>query len=530
MDSNDGSPTASTPAAGANPDTAPAFPMRVAAVDIGTNALRYAVGEFSTPDRWRALEGERFPIRLGRGTFRTGALEPQAMDAAVVALAAIRARLHDLGVERYRAVATSAVRESANGDAFVARVRSEAGIEIDVVTGTEEARLVHLAVRHRMDLGDTRWLLVDLGGGSVEVSLVDREGLLWTESHTLGAVRLLEELEGAGEDRLQRLLAEYASTLRIPDAAAGDPPAGLIATGGNIEALAHLAGSAPGESGISVLPLEELRAAIALLSRHTLRDRVERLGLRADRADVILPAAHVYERIAEFVGVRDILVPHVGVREGVLLDLVDELVMQHEHEAHQDRLTLQAALALGRRYAFDEPHGRHVAGLALSLFDQLQGVHGLGGRDRRILAAAAVLHDIGQFISYAKHHKHSLYLISHSDLPGLTPREIAMVANVARYHRKAEPSTDHAEFARLADEERDRVVRLSSLLRLADALDREHLQRVHSIRAAVEDGQLQLEPDGTADLELEIWTLHKKARLWEQVFGMPVRLVEGTSP
>lgn len=509
-----------------------AFPLRVGAIDVGSNAIRFLAAEFTSPTECSTLAEQRVPVRLGHDVFLTGKLAPQAVNAAIEAMDGFRAAMETLGVEHYRAVATSAVRESRNGEAFVQRVRDEAGVELEVVTGHEEARLVYVAVKSRIPLGRRKWILVDLGGGSVEVSLVDARGILWSESHTMGSVRLLEELSGAGDEpgRFQRLLREYAATLKIPTLAQQWNPAGVIATGGNIEALAKLAGVVEsGRGGArrrkpAELPLATLQKTIGALSRLSYRQRVEQLGLREDRADVILPAALVYERVASVSGVDAILVPGVGVKDGILYDLVDDLATHQAHEDRKDRQAVAGAVALGRRYLFDDAHAQHVAKLAGSLFDQLAPLHGLAPADRRLLLAAAVLHDIGIFVGHKKHHKHSQYLISQSEIPEFTPREIDLIANLARYHRKGVPAPHHEAFTRLPAPDRDRVVRLASLLRLADALDREHLQAVTAVRATVAKQRLLLALEGTGDFLLERWALRQKGGMFTDVFGLEIEV------
>jgi exopolyphosphatase/guanosine-5'-triphosphate,3'-diphosphate pyrophosphatase len=501
------------------------FPLRVACVDMGSNAIRFLACEFSSEAASEVLVAERSPVRLGHGVYLSGRLEAGAMDRAVTALAGFRRQMDALGVEHYRAVATSAVRESSNAEDFVARVRDETGLRLEAISGSEEARLVHLAVAAKIPLGSRRWLLVDLGGGSVEVSLVDQNGTYWSESHTMGSVRLLEELTGSGADpgRFHRMLAEYISVLKVPAMPEGWQVAGYIATGGNVETLAKLAGFAD-EIGVTHLPVATLRAIIEQLARLSYRERVEQLGLREDRADVILPAAMVYERLAELCGADEILVPHVGIKEGLLFDLVNRLVRQRDHEDRQERGVLESALVVGRKYHFDEAHSRQVTFLALRLFDQLRAVHGLAAADRRILQAAGLLHDIGQFVSYQAHHKHSLYLISNTELPNFSRRDMEMVANVARYHRKAHPADHHPAFTALTEGEQVRVSRLAALLRLADALDREHVQRVSDLTARIGPDELTLWIDGTAGLLLEGWSLKKKANLFTKVFGRKVTL------
>jgi exopolyphosphatase/guanosine-5'-triphosphate,3'-diphosphate pyrophosphatase len=264
-----------------------------------------------------------------------------------------------------------------------------------------------------------------------------------------------------------------------------------------------------------------------MLSKLSYRQRVDELGLREDRADVILPASMVYERVVSVSGADQIIVPAVGLKDGVLVDLVDDLVT---HEAHEDRKARQAvagAVSLGRRYMFDETHALHVARLAGSLFDQLPRVHKLEASDRRMLLASAVLHDIGVYVGYKKHHKHSLYLISQSEIPEFTPREIDIIANLARYHRKGVPAAHHNDFTQLPDDDRDRVVRLASILRVADALDREHIQAVSSVRVQLQKDRCTLFLEGTGDLLLERWALRRKVNLFEDTFGLKVEVVGG---
>ncbi|NIP81585.1 MAG: HD domain-containing protein, partial [Gemmatimonadetes bacterium] len=262
-----------------------------------------------------------------------------------------------------------------------------------------------------------------------------------------------------------------------------------------------------------------LRRVAARLGSMTNDARMEELDLRPDRADVIVPAAHIYLRVAELAGVPEVVVPHVGVKEGVLLDLVEDVTTHTLHADRQERQIYGAALALGRRYRFDEAHGRQVAMLALSLFDQLQELHELGEADRRILLGAALLHDIGQYVSYRKHHKHSLYLIQHGDLSVYSPGEIPLVALVARYHRRAKPKPHHFLWQDLDGDDRSRVLRLASLLRVADSLDREHLQRVSAVTPRVEPDRVVLAVEGHGDLLLERWALEKKGRLFADTFG-----------
>ncbi len=504
------------------------LPLRVGAIDIGSNAIRLMAAEFRPSGERVELDYVREPVRLGADAFARRELSDATLDRAVATLVGFRRRLDEIGVEHTRAVATSAARESRNGAELVRRAREQAGLRVELITGAEEARLIWLAVRERMQLGRRKWILMDLGGGSVEISLVTSSAIAWSVSHSVGTVRLLEELgdRSASPARFRRLLEEYVATLQLelPRGRRRVRPAGVIATGGNIEALVRLSDPASVGDGVVQLPLAELRASIRTLSGLSVEERMRELDLREDRADVILPAAVIYERIAAAYGAEVILVPQVGLKDGVLVDLVDDLLAHAQHASRHDQDVYAGALELGRRFDFDEAHAVHVAQLAASLYDQLAALHALPARDRRILVAAALLHDIGQFVSYRAHHKHAYYLISHSELPGFSPEQIGLVSLVARYHRKAEPKEEHEGYAELNGDDRERVVKLAALLRVADALDREHVQRVREVKASIANGELRLRIIAAGDQLLERWAIDKKGKLLERTFGVTMRL------
>ncbi len=498
------------------------FPKRIACVDTGSNAIRFQIADFTGPTEYELLLSERIPVRLGHQVFLSGRLALEQMEAAVEAFIDFRAKMDEMGVESYRAVATSAVREAHNGHVLQERISREANIRLETITGSEEARLVHLAVHRQIDLTRGKWILADLGGGSVEVSLVDDSGILWSESHTMGSVRLLEELSTGGLEAggFQRLLAEYVSVLRIPSSTQYWEPQGFICTGGNIESLADLGAPPTDTVGTRVLAVADLEAWIARLATMSYNERIEKLNLRSDRADVILPAAIVYHRLAILCGVESILVPGVGVKEGILFDLADDLSSHSGHEARQSKQVLTAAVALGRRFMFDEHHGLKVAHLAGVIFDATAPLHGLSARDKLMLEAACILHDIGFFISHEKHHKHSLYIISRSALPGLSEEEMLIVANLARYHRKSQPAPHHDQYMRLPYPTRMRVLQMASILKLADSLDRQHIQAVLDIDVTLSGRSMNFALTGTGDLLLERWAFSRKKEFFEETFGI----------
>lgn len=500
------------------------FPAIVASIDAGSNGIRFAVARFSDERRFEILDNQRISVRLGHEVFLTGRLSSSTMDLAVEGLRAFRARMNELGARFWRACATSAVREAENSIEFIDRVRSQTGLDLEVIGGAEEARLVYLAVSHKVELGHRPWVLADLGGGSLEIAVIDGHGIRSMESHAIGSVRLLEQLTQVADEpeRFEILLEEYASTIRTPLGEAGDL-AGYIATGGNIEELARLTMLPPDPEGVYRLPMSDLRRLIKMLAATPYRKRVDDLKLRPDRADVILPAAIVYERVGSLARVGEIHVPCVGVRDGILLDLV----WQANAVAHDHRLDKQieiAALTLGRKFRFDEAHARHVADLSLSIFDQTFELHGLPRSARRILHAAALLHEIGEFVSHSAHHKHSLYLIQHSSIVGLAPNELSIVANVARYHRKSPPKPSHSAFQSLSKSDRQTVLALSAILRVADALDREHSQHVRKVTVVVERSQARLVLQSEGDLQLEKWSMKMRSDMFREVFGRKVFL------
>jgi exopolyphosphatase / guanosine-5'-triphosphate,3'-diphosphate pyrophosphatase len=519
----------------AQPEEAPVtpidFPFRAASIDIGSNAIRFTAAEFRGARNFVVLESLRVSVRLGHGAFLTNRLEPELIAQALEALVGFRRRMDALGIEHHRAVATSAVRESENGGELIARAEADAAIRIEPITGVEEGRLVWLAIRARVELSTGRWLLVDLGGGSLEVTLAESERRLWTRSLPVGTVRMLErvekewQMEDEGPERSARQrLEEYAAGV-LADLPQTGLVQGVLATGGNAEALADLSGLPSDEKGVRRLEGAWLRETVDRLESLTLEERISRLGLRPDRADIIFPAAIVYARLAAGAGVEELIVPGVGLKEGVLLDLVDDLVGHEAHEAAAAHEVDEGALALGRRYRFDETHARQVTRFSLQLFDELREVHGLVGQDRRILLAAAMLHDSGKLIENRRHHKHSSYLIRNAELPGLASEEIELAALVARYHRGPTPKKEHDRYGALEKPDRKRVKKLSALLRVGDGLDQHHGQEIELLQVGLEADEITLHVRVAGGKSLEDWVFTRKNKLFEKVFDRRLRMV-----
>lgn len=507
---------------------------RIGIVDMGSNAIRFVIaqvgGGSATP-----LESHRLPLRLGRDVFHTGQIPEATMSDVVDAFRRFRASCDRLGVARVRAVATSAMRAARNRDLLIDRVRDATGIEIEVISGTQEAYLLKLGIEATVDLSRGRSLLVDVGGGSVEVVLVENGQVTSADSYRLGALRMLQALGDAEQtgDSFVDLLDRHLKSLehRIAERLHEGRIERYVAVGGNIDSLADLVAARVGperQDGIDACRIEELAKEVRDLAGMSVAERMERRSLRADRADTIVPAGVVYVRLGQLARVDRVLVPRAGIKDGLLTEVVHGHVESFAAEDHVD-VVLGACRAMGRRFHFEAAHAEAVLELSRQLFDQTKELHGLGDRARVLLEAAALLHDVGVAVNNDGHHKHSQYLIESSDLVGLTHEERHVVALIARFHRKAPPTRDHEEYMALRRRDRTVVERLAALLRLADALDRQHAQVVRGIDVHITADGVELRPrlaDATKTrLTLEARAIAAKGAMFAQLFGRVPRLL-----
>lgn len=507
--------------------TKTSFPIRCAGMDVGSNALRLAIAEFKSPTQYKILERVRVPVRLGDSVFRSQRIDPATVEAALDAFRGFRRKMEQHGVVVHRAVATSATREAKNRLAFLERVRSETGLALEMIQGTEEARLVALAVRSRLSLERGLSLILDVGGGSSEIALVGHGEILDVESHDVGAVRLLERAASGTPKGVFDLIQATLRSARFPILASLKRRrlARLIGTGGNIEAIAMLTpsnGATRGNGGDrppARVTLPRLRKILTLLAKLSPAERAERFDLKPDRADVIVPAGAIFEYVAAHVGAKEICVPFVGLVDGVLIDVAQAAGAEgtKKFEVSQTR---NAALAILRKYDDEPKHARRVSTLAVSLFDQLKPMHGLGKRERLLLELAALLHEVGNFISSTGHHRHSYYIIAQTPILGLSDEEQLIVANVARYHRKAPPDLSHEGYRDLTERDRECVRSLAAMLRVADALDHDHRQQVTAVNAKQRGSDLRLKIRTRGDVALDEWSVGDKGDLFHQEFGL----------
>lgn len=493
----------------------------LAAIDVGANAIRMVVATIDEAGRHVAIDRVREPVRLGTDVFASGAVSEEALERVTDAFIRLRTVIDRHGATQVRAVGTSALREAANQELVLDRVFQASGIDIDVVNADEEARLIFLGVTSKVDLKGRRALLIDIGGGSVEISLASDGRLVSTASFKLGAVRLLQVLEEKkyGERQFGRLVHGYVGAIeKLLRQEMGQPVDLCVGTGGNIESLADVCRTVSGGERDGRFTADELDAALKHLQSLTVAERTQTLGLRPDRADVIVPAGIVLQHVVALAGVHEIVAPEVGLREGLLSEMASA-VDGKRHAPPRDQL-LSWALRLGRKYAFDESHGTATARLAAQLFDATKALHHLEDEHRLLLELAALLHDVGHFIGVSKHHKHTYYLLSANPILGLSEPQAAIVANVARYHRKSPPKPHHRGYMALGPKERVVTSKLAALLRLADALDTQHRGRVTEVAVEHHRRQCVMRLKGEGDLLLEKWKLMKKAGMFEDVFSL----------
>src|SRR5262245_29797533 len=419
----------------------------IAAIDVGSNAIRLSIATVNGDSGYQAVYNLREAVRLGQDVFTNGIISPQPIGRMLQTFADFKQKLEEHGVNHVKAVATSALREATNREAVLKAVNKATGLEISVIGAEEEARLIHLAVKATVNLKNKVALLVDIGGGSVEVGLADDTTVRCTESYAMGSVRLLKILdEKAGEERFNQLVTEYVdATQRRLQQEIGDQKIDIcIGTGGSIESLGELRKELFEKNSNQKITVEELKALVKKLRAMTFEQRIQDLRLRPDRADVIVPAAIVLQKIVQQAGVDEVAIPGIGLKDGVLRELVSQ-IQDREKRFYRDQV-IESARRLGKKYFFDEKHANTVAKLAVQIFDQTKPFHELDAEGRLILEVAALLHDVGHYVNVANHHKHTFYLIQSSAIIGLSQLQMDLVANVARYHRKSPPKLLHKPY------------------------------------------------------------------------------------
>ncbi|MGH9211180.1 MAG: exopolyphosphatase [Acidimicrobiales bacterium] len=513
----------------------------LAAVDLGTNSVHLVVARVAglAADRrgsqFEVIEREREMVRLGSSGGDMKWLDDAAMDRGIAVLDRFR-QLAGVHGARLRVVATSAVREAENRSDFLRRAKDEAQVDVEVISGFEEARLIHLGVLQAVPVFDRRVLVCDIGGGSTELVVGHMGDVLASRSMKLGAIRLTQRFFPEGRRTndaveacrrfVQVTLASFAREVRRLGWEVAVGSSGTIGAICEVVA-AHRDEPRPRTFNNFTVHCDEIKAAMArLLAAKTAKARTKVPGLDARRADIILGGGLVLEQVVAELGIEELTFSDYALREGVLLD-----TWQRAHGGslhHLSDLRRRSVVHLVDTMDEDPAHSRQVARLALELFDGACVRHGLGDDSREVLEAGALLCNIGLFVSHAAHHKHSYYVIRNSEhLSGFTDREIELIAQVARYHRKSTPRVRHPEFAALSTEDQRRVSVLAGLVRVAVGLDRNHASRVEAVRCHYDDEMLVIDvvPRSGEDVALELYAARQRKGLLEAALDCPIEIV-----
>ncbi|RCJ41187.1 exopolyphosphatase [Nostoc minutum NIES-26] len=513
----------------------------IAAIDLGTNSLHMVVVKIDpTLPSFSIIAREKETVRLGDRDIATGELKPEIMEKAIATLGRFQEVAKTFDAETVIAVATSAVREAPNGKDFLHKVEAEVGLSVDLISGQEEARRIYLGVLSGMEFHNQPHIIIDIGGGSTELILGDSHEPRTLTSTKVGAVRLTSELiatdpisnvefqylQAYARGTLERSVDEVLANIQL-----GESPR-LIGTSGTIETLALIhardnSGSVPSTLNGYEFSLKDLREWVNRLRKLSNSERAEIPGMPEKRAEVILAGAVILQEAMTLLGVESVTACGRSLREGVIVDWMLAHGLIEDRLRYQGSVRQRSVLKHADKYHIKLEHSDRVAAFALSLFDQTQGtLHHWGTDERQLLWAAAILHNSGHYVSHSAHHKHSYYLIRNGELLGFNETEIEVIANLARYHRKSAPKKKHENYRNLLSKKHRQIVcQLSSILRLAVALDRRQIGAIAQIQCEyypqLQQVNLLISPSQSDDdCALELWSLDFKKAVFEEEFGV----------
>jgi exopolyphosphatase / guanosine-5'-triphosphate,3'-diphosphate pyrophosphatase len=519
----------------------------IAAIDIGTNSVHMVVVRIVADlPAFSIIAREKETVRLGDRDPLTGNLTPEAIKRAINALQRCQEVAKSLNAQQIFAVATSAVRESPNGNEFVRSIETELGLAVNIISGQEEARRIYLGVLSGVEFNNTPHLIIDIGGGSTELILGDSHEPRTLSSTKIGAVRLTAEflphnpvsdrslnyLQAFVRGQLERAIDEIKTNLKP-----GEAPK-MIGTSGTIETLAAILnldknGHVPERIHGSQIQLQDLRNLIARLRKMTVLERTAIEGMSDRRSEIIVAGAVVLQEAMTMLGMKSLSVCERSLREGVIVDWMLTQGLIEDRLKYQGSIRERSTLKIAGKYGVDLPHSERVAELALSLFDQTYGqIHHWDKTIRELLWSAGILHNSGHFVSHDAHHKHSYYLIRYGELLGYTEAEIDIIANIARYHRKSPPKKKHQNLQNLSKEQKSIVSQLSAILRVAVALDRRRIGAIKDVSLncdlATRTCQLTFVPtDPYDECVLECWSLDYKKPIFETEFNLKLSTTRG---
>ena len=509
--------------------------MRIAAIDCGTNSIHMIVVRIRPDLSFEVIDREKEMVRLGSGGLDGKALTAEAMAGALQAFSRFRRLAESHQVEEILAAATSAVREAENGGEFLAAVEHETGIRPQVISGIEEARLIHLAAVYGVDVAGASAVVVDIGGGSVEITHGAGASLRVAKSFKLGVLRLTERfvhtdpLSGRDERRLVRHIGDELSKYLSDISTAGFDR--VIGTSGTILSLGTVASAERRRASDEIrnlrVPAKQIHRLRREVTDRSISERMKLPGLDPRRADLIVSGAVLLDTILQRLEADEITLCDFALREGLVLDYIQRNRKHIAQAGQYPDVRRRSIIELAERCSYWPEHANQVARLSLSIFDQTRSTHGLTDREREWLEFAALLHDIGTHISYPRHHKHSYYLIKNGDLRGFEPAEAETIALIARYHRKSAPKKSHTDFGALGPKRRRAIRTLAAILRFAETLDRSHAQAVTGIELHDRGEEYLVKLRTSGDAELELWAAHRQIAPLERALGKPIRLSAG---
>lgn len=507
---------------------------KLAILDIGTNSIHLVLAEVESDFSYKIVDRLKDITRLGDGAFVARRLSDSAMTRGLEVIRNLVRLARNRGFERIEAVATSAVREARNGGQFLEQIARETRLTVRVITGSEEARLIFLGVQHSMTLSERPILVVDVGGGSVELIAGNRDGLMRGCSLKLGAIRLkdLYLQRNANSKSMHKQMRDLIRT-HLEDAFKDfrrtrfDRIVATSGMAGNLAEVIHLerTGRPLPQLNLATVARKDLEAMEVRLARSGQKARLAIPGIDPKRADTLFPAAAVLRMVLDLCEAEELTISDKAIREGVIYDFIQRHREKIRAEREIPDVRRRNVIGLARRCQVPLHHGEHVAKLALQLFDQTRTVHGYGRKEREWLEYAALLHDVGYMINPRQHHKHTYYLIKHSPLSGFQSEELEIIANVARYHRRSHPHKRHVSFGALSGAIRRVIEILSAMLRVADGLDRSHFAVVRNLQVRL-GTTITIALHTVGDVELELWAAEGRADLLEKILERKIQFVK----
>ncbi len=518
----------------AHESAAPTAPARVCVIDLGTNSFHAVIVDAYPNGTFRVVDRMKEMVRLGQRGLLSGVLPDDATERGMKALKRIDLLASGWNVQEYLAFATSAIREAKNGGAFIERVREEIGIRIRAISGSQEARLIYEGVKRAVDM-PVPTLIVDIGGGSVEFIVSTKDGVPFATSLKLGAARMTEQFvstDPMSAEEQAALRAHYRDELGPVIAAARVHDVEMIvASSGTAKSLARVCVNKHGDTSrtvfqqdIEAAPFRETMTRI-LAANKKARGRISGIGEK--RVDQIGAGAILMDTLVADLPVERLRISSHALREGMVVYYIEENYKRLRRLAPFADVRRRSVYEIGFRFQWEEVHCEHVASIALTLYDAIRPLLTGPPVDRELLEYAALLHDVGYHINHSDHHLHSQYLIDNADVRGFQPDEVAIMANVARYHRNEHPRKKDPAYRRLTSEQQRRVCELASILRIAEGLDRSHFQNVMALRMLLDDDQFVITIETQGDPQLEQWGGMKDRGLFEATYGRTVLVRAG---